>query len=166
MYAKSFLSWTPTFIFVSLALCVAVPGSSRAEVFQWTDSRGVIHFTDNPSTIPEAVKGSPRLITRTDLDSAKESMETPPASGPAAEEPALEPEPAPAPTIPDMAKVPPPIVHYNYNPQHFTIVVVNSALRRPKKGDCASPQGCRGIFRPSFDDRRFIHPSAFDAAPR
>src|SRR5512145_1766085 len=34
------------------------------EIFQWVDSRGVIHFTDDYARIPVDVRGTPDLIVR------------------------------------------------------------------------------------------------------
>jgi len=68
-----------------------------------------------------------------------------------------EPEAISAPE-PKESKAPPLIIYYN--PQYFQIVVVNSFARPAKK------EKSRGVFRPSFDDRRFIHPSAFDGGSR
>ena len=134
----------------------------RGEVFQWIDSRGVIHFTDNLHSVPEALRGSLELIIREDFDTRAGSSE----KGVAEEEPVLEPK---APEVvnlpePEATKAPQPIIHYN--PQHFNIVVVHSIVRRPKEKRCLIPEGCKPAFRPNFDDRRYIHPSAFNGGPQ
>lgn len=159
--------WTPGFFLLSLALTLGSPASLKAQVFQWTDPRGVIHFTDNASSIPEPIRGSTRLIVRTDMLPTNGATESMPAEVEPLEEPASGAEPARAPAGPEPqpAKTPTPIIHYN--PQQFTIVVINSPIRRLTSPQCGRHIfGCRGTFRPSFDDRRFIHPSAFDGGSR
>jgi len=163
MCVRVFARWTPGFFLLSLALTLTAPALLKAQVFQWTDPRGVIHFTDNASSIPESIKGSTRLIVRTDMRPTNESIETTPAAVESFEEPTVQAEPAPS--EPQPAKTPAPIIHYN--PQHFTIVVVNTVVvRKPKKSECLGPRRCLPVFQPSFDDRRFIHPSVFDGGSR
>ncbi len=134
------------------------PLFSMGEVFQWTDSRGIIHFTDNYQAVPEPLRDSPRLIVREDLPISGEFSETSPRSEKARKEPvpetrALE---RTSPPEPEPEKPGPQIIN---NSQHFTtIVVVNSFLKRPRKNRCLLPGGCRPAFRPNFKDRRFIHP--------
>jgi Domain of unknown function (DUF4124) len=41
---------------------------ASAQIFQWTDVKGVIHFTDNPDSIPESIRNSSALIVRKDMD--------------------------------------------------------------------------------------------------
>ncbi len=170
MYDKIFM---PVFLFLLRGLvpflCLFVwvpPLFSMGDVFQWTDSRGVIHFTDNYQAVPEPLRGSPRLIVREDLHISGEFSETLPLSEKARKEPVPEtrapemirsPEPKPVKPAPQII----------YNSQHFTtIVVVNSFLRQPKKKRCLLPGGCRPAFRPNFKDRRFIHPSVFRGGTR
>lgn len=148
------------------ALVLLVPICGQAQVFQWTDLRGVVHFTDNPAAIPNSLKGSPRLIIRTDWKIDHTVRENPPARQRAIEERHVEaaPFPAPGPAKAGTVESPAPVIQYS--PQHVTIVVINRAVRRDKKSGCLLPEGCRGVFRPSFEDRRFIHPSAFDGGTR
>ncbi|MBI2997222.1 MAG: DUF4124 domain-containing protein [Deltaproteobacteria bacterium] len=163
MCVRVFAGRTPRVFLLSLALTLTAPALLKAQVFQWTDPRGVIHFTDNASSIPESIKGSTRLIVRTDMRPTNESIETTPAAEQAVEEPTFEAEPAPS--EPQLAKTPTPIVHYN--PQQVTIVVVNTLVSKLKSPQCGRHvQSCRGTFRPSFDDRRFTHPSVFDGGSR
>jgi hypothetical protein len=152
---------------VSLAaIMLSAPVCSEAQVFQWTDGRGVIHFTDNPTTIPDSIRTSSRLVVRTDLKLDRVVTEARPTQETPAEESVVEaapfPEPAPAKSEPDAA--PPPVIHYS--PRQVTIIVVNTAVRRDHRSKCLLPEGCRGVFRPSFEDRRYIHPSAFDGGSR
>ncbi len=57
MYDKIFMPvilFLPRGLVPILCLFVWVPPLfSMGEVFQWTDSRGVIHFTDNYQAVPE-----------------------------------------------------------------------------------------------------------------
>jgi len=141
------------FVLLSLLLIPVAPAGG--EVLQWTDSRGVIYFTDNPRAVPEFIRNSSQLIVRSDLTSV-EFSEAP--VEPVTIEPALEPAPPDSPKA-EPPQAPPTIVQIN--PQTFHIIVVNSFVspvrRRPPP---------RGVFRPNFDDRRFIHPSVFDGGSR
>jgi hypothetical protein len=49
---------------------------ASAQIFQWTDVKGVIHFTDNPYSIPESIRNSSALIVRKDMDTKKHSSVT------------------------------------------------------------------------------------------
>lgn len=145
---------TTLVLFAVLWFC---PTGLAAQIFQWTDSRGVIHFTDNLERVPEPVRGSPKLVVRTEADLKAESFQAFGSEPPGEETQAAEPwaPEAPYPAEPEPPQTPMPTLHYN--PQYFTIVV-NSAVRKPRRE--------HPTFRPSFDDRRFIHPSVFDGSPR
>lgn len=127
----------------------------RAEVFQWTDDRGIIHFTDNLHLVPEGLRNSPQLIIRQSLPE------------PTWQEPIWE-EKRPEAEISgdeEPIKLPQPVVHYS--PQQTTVVVVNTAVvRRPREKRCLIPEGCKPVFQPNFNDRRYIHPSVFDGGSR
>ena len=41
---------------------------ASAQIFQWTDSEGVMHFTDNPYLISESIRSLPTFTVRRDLD--------------------------------------------------------------------------------------------------
>jgi len=132
--------------------------SLRAELYQWTDARGTVHFTDNLHTVPELLRNSPHLIIRQDSWSEKSPLSsTPPET--------LPPEEALSPKEVEPAKAAPQIVHYN--PQQTTIVVVNSIVHRPRRHPCPGAVRCQPqVFRPNFEDRRYIHPSVFDGGSR
>ena len=143
------------------------PAVLNAQVFQWTDGRGVIHWTDNLHSVPEALRNSPQLVIRQDLaprDKNFEASNLP--EGPGQE---LAPEEklpeATSPADREPANLPRQVVHYN--PQQTTIVVVNhtTIVRPPKDKSCAA-EGCKPVFRPNFNDRRYIHPSVFDGGSR
>ena len=42
-------------------------GLASAQIFQWTDPRGVIHFTDNPQSISDSIRSLPTFTIRRDL---------------------------------------------------------------------------------------------------
>jgi len=138
-----------------------------AELFQWSDARGGIHFTDNPQSVPESLWGSPDLIIRREVDLAGSFSEIYAPADIFREEPVSlprEPERI-RPQEPEPAGAAQPIIHYNT--QHINIVVINNHIvRAPKHIPCAVPEGCKPVLKPNFNDRRFIHPSVFDGGSR
>jgi hypothetical protein len=52
------------FLAVFLLMRSSVAG---ADLFQWTDPSGVIHFTDNPYALPESARNSAILVVRKDF---------------------------------------------------------------------------------------------------
>jgi len=142
------------------------PVLSMGEVYQWTDSRGVIHFTDNYQLVPEPLKDTPRLIVREDFLTEGEFSEASPQfeyqrQGPVPEPQAPEVKRFP---VPEPVRVIPQVID---NSQHYnTIVVVNSFATRQFARRCLQPNGCRPVFRPNFRDRRYIHPSVFGRGSR
>ncbi|MFQ5853692.1 MAG: DUF4124 domain-containing protein [Candidatus Binatia bacterium] len=142
------------------------PVFSAGQVYQWTDSRGVIHFTDDYQAVPEPLKGSPRLVVREGFQIEGESSKTSTLSQTPGQRPIPEPkarEVIRAPE-PQAVKAVPAIIDHS---QHFTtIVVVNSNVLRLKKKPCLTAEGCRPVFRPNFADRRYIHPSVFSGGSR
>ena len=142
------------------------PALSSAEVFQWTDARGVIHFADNLHSVPDSLRGSPSLIIRQDLDVKRTSWEIFDQAEYRNTE-AISPPKTPEihrPTEPEQKTAAPPTIQYS--PQFTNVVVINSTVLHPRKHLCPSSQGCQGGFRPNFDDRRYIHPSVFDGGSR
>lgn len=142
-----------------VVLTLLLGGDVRGEVFQWTDARGVIHFTDNIYSVPDQIRRSPDLIVRTDLEVSGDT--------PAAEESPADESPSPAPEPPrnteeEAAAAPTPVI-VSYEPQPVTIIVVNSRVSVPKKKPCP---GCKPAIRPDFQNRRYVHPSVFDGGPR
>ncbi len=133
-------------------------GSATAQIFQWTDAKGVIHFTDNPYAIPAPIRNSPSLIVRKDLETGSHSP-------PAAFEARSVPENSSA-TIVSDANPEPTEPTAIAAPQEVNIVVVNSNLRPPSNHGCNSGGNCKPSIRPYFTDRRYIHPSVFDGSSR
>jgi Domain of unknown function (DUF4124) len=145
----------------TLAILLAILGSlpsAQAQVFQWTDPRGVLHVTDNPYSVPESVRNSSSLIVRTDWHSVSRTA-------------AERPDPPPAPVQPDETsqsesygtQLPAPQI--TYAPTELNIVVVNRA-RFHKKDPCRAAGGCKTVFRPDFTNRRYVHPSVFTGGSR
>ena len=131
---------------------------ANAQIFQWTDVKGVIHFTDNPHSIPESIRNSSALIVRKDMDTkSRSSVATfdplPAAEISSATNP-LDADPKPIATT---------VV--TYAPQEV-IVVVNSNSGQPNLHPCNFGNHCKPAFRPDFTDRRYIHPSMFDGGSR
>jgi hypothetical protein len=130
---------------------------ASAQILQWTDSKGVIHFTDNPYLISESIRSLPTFTVRRDLDTK---------NNPSAEISA--PLPALADSIatnrldtgPNQTET----SVETYAPQEVNIVVSNSNLQQANARPCKFIN-CKPVFRPNFDDRHYIHPSVFDGGP-
>jgi len=161
--------------YLGFVLLILWPSFIGAEIYQWTDPKRIIHFTDDFSLIPDSLRDSPKLIIRHEAGTRGKSSEVP-----AAEESPLK-EVIPEPRLPEAASSReqelsgvsfPPVVYYSpppvvyYVPQDVQIVVVNPLVRHPHKNPCPTPGGCKPAFRPNFNDRRFIHPSVFNGGSR
>ena len=123
--------------FAGLFLLVETSIAS-GQIFQWTDVKGVIHFTDNLASVPEWIRSSSTLIVRKDMISNSHASVT------------------------AIAPLPPAEISWAKNP----LVVVNSNLQQPSLHPCAFGGHCKPAFRPNFTDRRYIHPSVFDGSSR
>ena len=55
---------------------LAFVAPSLADIYRWEDESGVIHFTDDRSTIPEKYKGKSREIQKTPPAAGKPSVST------------------------------------------------------------------------------------------
>jgi hypothetical protein len=136
------------------------------EIFQWVDSRGIIHFTDDYARIPVDVRGTPDLIVR---HAFAESDQKPPSVHAEKSE----------------AGIPPTEPHYDrlgekdaydevmekYSPDtsadagasdNVTIVVVNNSVHKKR----CHGHACSGRFQPNFNDRQHIHPDVFNGGTR
>ena len=86
-----------------LAFSPLIASTASADIFRWEDDTGVIHFTDDPSSIPAKYKGKSREIQKTPPAAGKPSVSTmgAPSSSPAPSSPrtsngdAIEPPAAP-----------------------------------------------------------------------
>ena len=129
---------------------------ASAQIFQWTDVKGVIHFTDNSYSIPESIRNSSALIVRKDMDTKKHSSVT-----------IFDPLPAPeissatSPFDADPKPIATTVVTYARQE-----VVVNPNSGQPSVHLCNFGSNCKPAFRPDFTDRRYIHPSVFEGGSR
>lgn len=144
-----------------LCFLILLPAFGHAEVYQWTDGRGVIHLTDNLHSVPEAVRGSPGLVIRKDMDSSGSGELFLRPDQNVVFEPPAQPQSREAVTPSEPEKT----TNIFYSPQQI-IVVTNPAVIHPRKPACRIPEGCQGVFRPSPNDRRYIHPSVFSGGSR
>jgi len=143
---------------VCLLLWVS-PGYSIGEVYQWTDPRGVIHFSDNLNSVPVALWESPQLIVRRDLF-VHETLAGPAAQQQYPQESRFEP------TAPQSHPVEfnPTII---YSPQTTTnIVVINSGFRRVRRRPFPVHRHHGPSFERKFKDRQYIHPEAHSGRRR
>jgi hypothetical protein len=145
----------------TLCFLLLLPTSGRAEFYQWTDGRGVIHLTDNLHSVPESVRRSPGLVIRKDIDTSRsgEILLIPDEN--LVFEPFPQPQDRGVVAPPEPEKAAPPLNIF-YSPQQI-IVVTNNIVRRPK---ACIPECPRVAPRFNFEDRRYIHPSVFDGGPR
>ncbi|SRR5712692_3600500 len=155
--------WLPCVGFLLVALW---PSFIRAEIYSWTDPRGVIHFTDNFLSVPEAVRNSSELVIREERPAKENFSQTATPNPVAEEETSSWPQVSEATRLPDanFTNAAPSIVYDNR--QNFNIVVINSLTRLPHQRHCRTRDDCKPGFRLNFNDRRFIHPSVFNGGSR
>ena len=131
-----------------------------ADLFQWTDENGVIHFTDSFYAVPDSVRRSENLIVRANFLSAAPSDSHQSISGPV---------PPAQPKVPrdfqPTAEPPGPAV-VTYPPQEVTIIVVNSNTKPSNHRVCGARHNCEPAFRADFNNRQYIHPSVFAGESR
>ena len=68
-----------------LALPALHAPPAGADIYRWEDESGVLHFTDDPSSIPPKYRGKSREIQKTPPEAGQPSLSTmgaPPPSGP------------------------------------------------------------------------------------
>src|SRR5215475_13751592 len=145
----------PPFLFLLWVIATASPAHA-AEVYQWFDSTGGIHFTDDYYATPVALRGTPDLIVRNDLRSEKRFVNAKTVSATPIQE-------RWAATTDNYEQS---SGYADLNSDNFAapqniIVVVNDSL--PLK-PCL--HGCRARFKQDFNDRQYIHPSVFNAPAR
>ncbi len=143
---------------VCLLLWVATASSQVIDVYQWTDSKGVINFTDNFKLVPEALRDSPQLIVRKDLF----IYDPPPLPATQQVYPqksgfeSTKPEPYPVQYRPTI----------NYSPEPSTVIVVNSGFRRVRKRHFPSYGHHRRSFAETSKGQQYIHPEAHSGQRR
>src|SRR5215510_5151632 len=131
----------------SLSVLATVSPARAVEVYQWFDSTGGIHFTDDYYATPRALRGTPDLLVRTDLGK-QQFVEPQTVSGAAVQERWVTDteNQGQSSRYADLNSD-------NFEPPQNVIVVVNDSL--PIK-PCF--HGCRVRFKPDFNDRQYIHP--------
>ncbi len=143
---------------VGLLLWVS-PAFSIGEVYQWTDPSGVINFSDNLNSVPEALRESPQLIVRRDLF-VHETFVDPAAQQHDPQESRFEP---PAPQS-HPVEFKPTII---YSPQITTnIVVINSGIGRVRRRPFPVHRPHGPSFGRNFKGRQYIHPEVRSGRPR
>jgi hypothetical protein len=69
-----------------LAFSPLLAPPASADIYRWEDERGVIHFTDDPSSIPAKYRGKSREILKSPPEAGQPSLSTigapPPPAGP------------------------------------------------------------------------------------
>jgi Domain of unknown function (DUF4124) len=143
------------------AFCLLLGASgASAQIFQWTDAKGILHFTDNPHWIPESIRNSAALIVRKDLEVKSQPAEEPPAH------PATPATPSAFDQSQDETHQTATAV-VTQAPQEINIGVVgNSESRQRHLSPCKFGGNCKPAFRANFNDRQYIHPSVFDGGSR
>jgi len=81
-------------VLLLLLLLQSFPAPCQATIYQWLDSQGVTHFTDNPKKIPARYRSRVKELSG--------SMESSPPAAPSP--PAVQPVPAPVPSAPAVEK--------------------------------------------------------------
>jgi len=149
------IKWLGTMV----GLLLWVSPTLSIEVYQWTDPSGVINFSDNLNSVPEALRESPQLIVRRDLF-VHEILAVPAAQQVYPQERSFEP-PAPRSHPVDYA---PPII---YSPQTTTnIIVVNSGIGRVRRRPFPVHRRHGPSFARKFKGRQYIHPEAHSGRRR
>ncbi len=134
-------------------------GLASAQIFQWTDPRGVIHFTDNPQSISDSIRSLPTFTIRRDLVTKNNPPAETFAPLPALADPNTTNQ---SDTAPNQAET----TLETYAPSEVNTVVVSNANSRPANIHRCKFGNCKPAFRPNFDNRQYIHPSVFDGGPR
>lgn len=139
----------------------AAPALS-ADLYQWTDARGIMHFSDNPQAVPKEIRNRGLLKMRKDffpaMSTGAQLAEKTPVDRPAS---------SGSDTVTSiLVEVnPQPPVQVIYAPQENTIVVVNGQQHAARHQPCRGER-CAPAFRPDINDRRHIHPSVFSGGSR
>jgi len=128
-------------------------------VYQWTDPSGVINFSDNLDSVPEALRESPQLIVRRDLF-VHETPVDPAGQQAYPQESRFDPIAPPSHPI----EFNPTII---YSPQTTTnIVVVNSGIRRVRRRPFPVHRPHGLSFGRKFKGRHYIHSEAHSGRRR
>jgi hypothetical protein len=82
-------------LLVGISILLALPGTSLADIYRWEDEAGVVHFTDDPSGIPERYRRKAQDILKSPPAAGKPSLSTVGPSAPAGGVPPASVEPSP-----------------------------------------------------------------------
>lgn len=147
---------------LGLWLVASTAPALSADLYQWTDPRGVVNFSDNPYAVPKEIRNSGRLQMRKDFFPA-----TPTRAKLGEKTPVEPPASSGSDTVTPMQveAIPQPRVQVIYAPQENTIVVVNGQQRSVRHRPCRGER-CAPAFRPNANDRQYIHPSVFGGGSR
>ena len=136
---------------VCLMLWVS-PGFSMGDVYQWKDSSGVLNFSDNLNSVPEAIIDSKQLIVRKGFF-VHETLAAPVAQQNFTHETRVDP------TVPRSYPV-----EFNQtiinNPPTTSIIVVNSGISRVRKRPFPGHRRYGRSFKRKFKGLQYIHPEA------
>lgn len=154
---------TNTRLFVVLAASLVLASFQTAEagdIFQWVDSREVVHFTDDYSRIPASVRKMPdRIIRHTFAESEQEAA--PVKKTPTVENTDYDRAHKKDPYAPNETSFNE-VAEDPISTGNVTVIVVNnSSQNKPCRG-----HGCSARFQPHFNDRRYIHPDVFNGGTR
>jgi len=147
---------------IALCLFASAVAAASADLYQWTDAQGVVHFSDNPQAVPKEMRGSAQVKVRKDfftitLKAAPAPATQAESSTTSASNPHASANVHPAPETP---------LQVIYAPQESTVVVINNGGHRAKHHHYQPCHGCAPAFRADFNDRRYVHPSVFSGGAR
>jgi hypothetical protein len=132
-----------------------------ADLFQWTDARGVIHFTDSFDSVPELVRQSASLIVRPGFFSPADQSKSRP-SFPERLSATRPPEPNQDSQLIANDIGPAPMT---YTPQEIIVGVNSDAQQQVKQLWCVGNK-CNRAFRPRFNEPDLCAGVLSSLAPR
>ncbi len=151
-------------LFLLSVLFSGMTGLAHAGVtYQWFDSKGGIHFTDDYYATPVALRDTAQLIVRTDL--AKEQTADSNTVGYAVTQGIVDRENNGENYRQSLGYVDTSSDSFE-PPQNVTVIVVNNSALHAKQSPCRASRACAVRFKPDFGDRQYIHPSVFNGGSR
>ena len=88
------------FVFGIPAISPVIPDTADADIYQWKDESGTVHFTDTPLNIPEKHRSRQKRVLRTPSDSGRPGLTIIESPAPSLPPIVLEPTPPAAPALP------------------------------------------------------------------
>ena len=61
-------------VIVIIAISLIIPGTVSADIYQWEDDNGTVHFTDTPLNIPKKYRSRQKKVQRTPSDNNKPGL--------------------------------------------------------------------------------------------